>query len=463
MDVGDDGGAHGWANSLCRCTETATPAGRRRGRAGRGGGRGAAHAAARRLIEPAPVAPRDRTSARQQLERARDFRRRPARALGLRARGRARGAGAASCGGRRAALRGRSRRPVLAAAAAGAALSVALTLAPLPVSASRASGPRTSGSSPGWRGWAGDVVRRGRSAPRFAALGGALLVARHAALRPRAGGSRARRVVVAFGVRSRYAGPIVLDPLFNRFDAAAGRARRARTCSSSPAGRASTSARSTSMDASGARPRPTPTSTGLGRHEARRALRQAARGLQRDEVRLVVAHELGHVHYDDVPRGLLCLAIVAPFGMFAVAPPRRADWRPRDGPARRAALPASCSRRARACRRSRRSPTSSRARRGARGPYALELTGEPDTFIAFQRRIAVQNVSDPDPPALRTFLLGTHPTTIERIGAGAGRRARLSQEARRAAAVADLGQVLDALARAPTWSSCPPSRRSARA
>jgi hypothetical protein len=38
-----------------------------------------------------------------------------------------------------------------------------------------------------------------------------------------------------------------------------------------------------------------------------------------DEVRLVVAHELGHVHYRDVPRGLLYLAIVAPFGMFAVA------------------------------------------------------------------------------------------------------------------------------------------------
>ena len=37
------------------------------------------------------------------------------------------------------------------------------------------------------------------------------------------------------------------------------------------------------------------------------------------ETRLVVAHELGHVTHDDVPRGLLYLAIVAPFGMFAVA------------------------------------------------------------------------------------------------------------------------------------------------
>ena len=38
-----------------------------------------------------------------------------------------------------------------------------------------------------------------------------------------------------------------------------------------------------------------------------------------DAVRGVVAHELGHVHYHDVPHGLLYLLIVAPFGMLAVA------------------------------------------------------------------------------------------------------------------------------------------------
>ena len=36
-------------------------------------------------------------------------------------------------------------------------------------------------------------------------------------------------------------------------------------------------------------------------------------------MRLVVAHELGHVHHHDVPHGLLYLALVAPFGMLAVA------------------------------------------------------------------------------------------------------------------------------------------------
>ena len=48
--------------------------------------------------------------------------------------------------------------------------------------------------------------------------------------------------------------------------------------------------------------------------------------------------------------------------------------------------------------------------------YSIELTGEPDALIAFQRRVAVQNVSDPDPPAWVSFLLGTHPTAVQRIG-----------------------------------------------
>jgi STE24 endopeptidase len=49
--------------------------------------------------------------------------------------------------------------------------------------------------------------------------------------------------------------------------------------------------------------------------------------------------------------------------------------------------------------------------------YSLELTRAPEPFIGFERRIAVRNVSDPDPPAWRTWLRSTHPSTMERIGA----------------------------------------------
>ena len=34
-----------------------------------------------------------------------------------------------------------------------------------------------------------------------------------------------------------------------------------------------------------------------------------------------------------------------------------------------------------------------------------------------QQRLTVTNVSDPDPPDAVTFLLGTHPPALERIGA----------------------------------------------
>jgi STE24 endopeptidase len=48
--------------------------------------------------------------------------------------------------------------------------------------------------------------------------------------------------------------------------------------------------------------------------------------------------------------------------------------------------------------------------------FALELTGDPRTFIGFERRITTQNVADPSPPELLHVLFGTHPTTLQRIG-----------------------------------------------
>ena len=133
------------------------------------------------------------------------------------------------------------------------------------------------------------------------------------------------------------------------------------------------------------------------------------------EVRFVVAHELGHVRHRDVPRGLLYLALVAPFGMFAVA---RLGERlaPRGPPAPRRCPP--CCWRSRSSRRRSPSISNQLSRQVERSAdaFGLELTHEPQTQIDFQRRIAIKNVSDPDPPAWVHFLLGTHPTTMQRIG-----------------------------------------------
>nr|MBA2240561.1 M48 family metalloprotease [Solirubrobacterales bacterium] len=49
--------------------------------------------------------------------------------------------------------------------------------------------------------------------------------------------------------------------------------------------------------------------------------------------------------------------------------------------------------------------------------FALRLTDDPEGLVALQRRFARVNLNDPDPPGLTSFLLSTHPTPLERVGA----------------------------------------------
>jgi STE24 endopeptidase len=49
--------------------------------------------------------------------------------------------------------------------------------------------------------------------------------------------------------------------------------------------------------------------------------------------------------------------------------------------------------------------------------FALSETHDPKAFIQLQRKLALSSVADPDPPAVPQFLLGSHPTTVQRIGA----------------------------------------------
>jgi STE24 endopeptidase len=48
--------------------------------------------------------------------------------------------------------------------------------------------------------------------------------------------------------------------------------------------------------------------------------------------------------------------------------------------------------------------------------HALDLTDDPDAFVAMQRDLAGTNLSDPDPPVAWQWLFASHPTTAERIG-----------------------------------------------
>jgi len=306
------------------------------------------------------------------------------------------------------------RRPLLAGAATGAAISVAGLVAHLPLAAvSRERAKDVGLVTQDWLGYAGDVVKDGAIGATFAAAGGALFV-----LGLRRLGSRwwlaGAVVVVAFGAATTYAGPVVLDPLFNDFERVpAGRLRSDVLALARQAG--VDAGEVYEIDASRRTTAANAYVTGVGRTKRVVIYDNLIRGFTPAETRLVVAHELGHVHYHDVRNGLIWLAVVALPGMWALAElTRRLGG---DASAGARAVPAVALGIAIVVPLiTMISNQLSREVEARADAFALELTREPDTFIGFQRRIAIQNVSDPEPPAVTQFLLGTHPTTMQRIG-----------------------------------------------
>jgi STE24 endopeptidase len=141
-----------------------------------------------------------------------------------------------------------------------------------------------------------------------------------------------------------------------------------------------------------------------------------------DQVRAVVAHELGHQRHRDIYRGLLWLALVAPAGTFlAQALAERFGRRDglddpgvKPGPAALPALLLSLAIVSFALG-SASNVLSRRVEASADG-FALGLTRDPAAQIALERKLTVTNVADPDPPRFLQILFGTHPTTVERIG-----------------------------------------------
>jgi STE24 endopeptidase len=364
------------------------------------------------VIDPAPVSARSYFSARE-IDRARDYRR-PQLAL--------LGAQLLIEGGvlvllvRRPPrwLRRTHRRRLGAAAATGAALTVALGVATLPVAAVAHQRARDVGlSTQSWGGWVGDLVKSGLVGVLFGAVGGVLaivLVRRF----PRHWWAPGAVAVVAIGAAFTFAGPVVLDPLFNKFKPLpAGQVRsevlelaRAAHVSVGQVYEVDASRRTTAANAY---------VTGLGSTKRVVIYDTLLKRFSRDEARLVVAHELGHVHYRDGPRGLLWLLLAAPAGLLAIQ--RLTErWTADRGPAMLPALALALglvsfggtviS-----------NQLSRRVEQRA-DSFALQLTHAPKPFIGFQRRIALQNLADPDPPAWSQWLLGTHPTTVQRIGLG---------------------------------------------
>jgi STE24 endopeptidase len=140
----------------------------------------------------------------------------------------------------------------------------------------------------------------------------------------------------------------------------------------------------------------------------------------RPEVRSVVAHELGHVKHQDVPRGLLWLAIVALPATLVVqrlvermAPvDDRGDGRAGPWVLPAAALSIALVSLATGVA----SNALSRRVEASADAYALRMTHDPVAFIGVERKLTTDNLGDPSPPRWLELLFGTHPPAVERIG-----------------------------------------------
>jgi STE24 endopeptidase len=372
------------------------------------------------VLDPADV-PESRFFSADQLEQARDYAS-GQRALGLGA--------LAVQGGLLALLVARpprravrlaeraSRGSQLAAGAiAGAALATALRLAPLPLRAiARQRALDVGLATQSWGSWGVDVVKGTAITALLAGAGAALFLAlmRRFPRRWWLGGAAA---TVAISVVFSWLAPVVLAPLFNRFEELP--EGRTRSDLIELARRAGVDVGDVKVvDASRRTRAANAYVTGLGGTKRVVLYDTLLERFSPAQVKLVVAHELGHVKDRDVPRGILWVVIAAPAGMLVVMLLTE-RWSARAGatPGSVGSLPAfglalalvvfgatvisnQLSRRVEA-----------RA-----DQFALEQTNEPRAFISMQRRLTVANKSDPSPPRALVELFGSHPSTIDRIG-----------------------------------------------
>ncbi|MGF1431295.1 M48 family metalloprotease [Kitasatospora sp. LaBMicrA B282] len=272
----------------------------------------------------------------------------------------------------------------------------------------------------GWAGWAVDLLR-GLALTLAFALPGALGVFALTGWSTRWWWAPAAGAAALLTVALSFLFPLVIEPVFNRFTPLpAGELRRA-LLALAERDRvrvrdvlvADASRRTTALNAY---------VSGFGATRRIVAYDTLLTTAAQREVELVVAHELGHVVHRDVLRGTVlgalgAAAAVAVLGLTAALHPLQhaagvpdlADPRALPLLAAVAAVlgalggppQAAVSRRIEA-----------RADR-----HALELTRDPEQFIAMQRRLAVANVADVQPPLILELLFATHPSTARRIAA----------------------------------------------
>ena len=206
------------------------------------------------------------------------------------------------------------------------------------------------------------------------------------------------------------AGPVVLEPLFNRFSTLADPALAAEL--RDLAERAEVPVREVLVaDASRRTRKENAYVSGLGRTRRVVLYDTLLERAGPPELRLVVTHELGHRRMRHVAKGTaLAMAgtAAAVLVLWALVPEPES---PRSAPLvllvaallEFAAAPAGAA--------------LSRRWERAADRFSLELTGDRETYVATHRALALANLADLDPPRALYLLLFTHPTPPERIAA----------------------------------------------
>jgi STE24 endopeptidase len=328
--------------------------------------------------------------------------------------------------------RTRLTRPLLEASVVGAGLSLAVGLAPLPISAlARRRSLAVGLATQSWRGWALDVAKSSALEAGLAAVAapaGIGLMRRLPATwwLPGAG------LLIAGASGMTLLAPVLVEPLFNRYTPLPDGPVREDVLRL--AERAGVRVGEVyEVDASRRTSAANAYVTGLGPTKRVVLFDTLLGEFTAEETRLVIAHELAHVHYRDVQRGLAQLALTAPVALYTASVlTRRLTFhaqRPaeimapsaqlvRDAvPASAATLPAlALALGAVGAAIGSVSSALSRRMEYRADAFSLSLTDEPEPFVGFERRIVRQNLADPDPPRWLLRLMGSHPSTVQRIG-----------------------------------------------
>lgn len=317
----------------------------------------------------------------------------------------------------RRALELASRRPLAGAAAIGALLAVALAVAGLPASLLSFDLGRDYGLiTQELAGWAGDrLLSLAFTVPltALAALVGYLAWRRFKGRFWIA----ASAIAVVFACVWLWLWPVVVSPLFNRFEPLPPGPVRAEVMRLAELTGVDVG-EVYSVDASRRSVALNAYVHGIGSSKQVVIYDNAISDLSGDEFTALIAHELAHVASNDISRGLAFAILVIPLAALALQLGTTAILRrnsdPRDGPV--VVLPLALMLSVMMLLLTVPGNQLSRQIEIKADYDAIELTGDPEAMIRLQRRIAESNLSDPDPPAVWQSLFATHPSALDRIG-----------------------------------------------